>query len=196
MLQSLHPNQTLQAFVSGIFFRSLCLSLQGLGAGGCPALADALISVVLIDGTSVWGAACMELLAQRWIFHFPTPQNDISVSLAQFLNQQPPCCTPVTFRLWFWNALGCPKPYNSGFLLSSELEVGFWSQFSSFIQKKKGLVLFLSTVQKHIYCFVEVMWTSCYHCPQVWRTMFLESFVGQKWALGLAPTVRGEQRAG
>lgn len=143
MLQSLHPNQTLQAFVSGIFFKSLCLSLQGLGAGGCPALADALISVVLIDGTSVWGAACMELLAQRWIFHFPTPQNDISVSLAQFLNQQPPCCTPVTFRLWFWNALGCPKPYNSGFLLSSELEVGFWSQFSSFIQKKKrpGAVL-------------------------------------------------------
>lgn len=63
-------------------------------------------------------------------------------------------------------------------------------------RKKKGLVLFLSTVQKHIYCFVEVMWTSCYHCPQVWRTMFLESFVGQKGALGLAPTVRGEQRGG
>lgn len=65
MLQGLHPNQTLQAFVSSICFKSLCLPLQGLGAGGCPALADALISVVLIDEISVWGAACMELLAQR-----------------------------------------------------------------------------------------------------------------------------------
>lgn len=138
MLQGLHPNQTLQAFVSSICFKSLCLPLQGLGAGGCPALADALISVVLTDEISVWGAACMELLAQRWIFHFTTPQNDISVSPAQFLNQQPPCCAPVSFHLWFWNALGCPKPYNSDFQLSSELEVGFWARFRSFIQKKKA----------------------------------------------------------
>ena len=55
MLQSLCPKQTL----SSICFKSLCLLVQGLGAGGCPTPDDALISVVLIDGTSVGGAGCL-----------------------------------------------------------------------------------------------------------------------------------------